>query len=386
MPMKNLTSIRDEFGEIEQYFDRPCPPFWVAKPEQGMAFVESLKSPTVRTIGHSAGGREIIAIEYGEKEPLDVTTDNLHSALASKTVPPDPTEIYPEAFFGAHRRNKPVMIMQGGIHGSELTGTVGSLNLCHVIETGADLRGKAWPRLAELARNMRLCVIPWLNPDGTARWPFTDTTGVPVSLLRRINQGVAADGTKYVHPSCKKVQPMPPESTDYMGAYYNDNGVNLQYDVMSLERQPETQAWMKYYLGERPDGVVVWHCNAGSLLGPPEYYLPPGLQVEISRLAGAVRARLLREGFGNDVAGRLSWQLPGMGKPYVEQTTAVYQVCGATPLLTEVPQGTLEAGISCDQMLDLCLFLMEEVLNYAMSDGLRAYESRYKVIKQGSHA
>jgi hypothetical protein len=148
---------------------------------------------------------------------------------------------------------------------------------------------------------------------------------------------------------------------------------------MAIERQPETLAWMRYYLAERPDGVAAWHCNAGSLLGPPEYYLPPGLQIEISRVAGAIRSRLQREGFDNAVAGRLSWQLPGGGKPIIDQTTGIYQVCGATPLLIEVPNGSLEAGISCDALLDMCLFIIEEILTYATEDGMRAYESWYKV-------
>ena len=373
--ISDISVLQREFGDISRW--SVCPPFWPATPELGTEFIRSLREARVRVIGQSAGGRDIVAIEYGEKEPLEVTTDCLASALASKGVPPDPTDIYPESFYGRRRRKKPVLALQGAIHGDELTGTVASLNLCRVIETGKDLRGKAWPQLQELARRTRLVIIPWLNIDGATRCPVPNPSGAPHKLCSRSNQGVALDGTKFEYPASKTLFPMPPEKMAFMGAYYNDNGVNLQYDVFIPRHQPETLAWMDYYLAERPDGVLIWHCNGGSLMGPPEYYLPPGFQHECSRLAGALRARLLREGFA---AGRMSWAgLPGMGKPGFNQMAAVYHVCGALPLMCELPAGNDLTPMTCDQMLDIGLLTIEETLIYAHDDGLRPYEWWRKV-------
>ena len=64
--------------------------------------------------------------------------------------------------------------------------------------------------------------------------------------------GLRLDGTPYRYPQDKAVQPIPPEKTAYMGAYYNDQGVNLQYDFCMPHRQPETIAWMDYYLSGAP--------------------------------------------------------------------------------------------------------------------------------------
>jgi len=375
--MRDISSIEKEFGDLSRY--RDCPTYWIPKPEQAMPLIESLKQATVRSIGTSAGGRDIITIEYGDKEPLKTKTDNLHSALASKLVPPDPTEIYPPAFYGENRREKPVVVFQGGIHGGELSGTVASLHLCKIIETGSDLRGKQWPVIAEIARRMRICVIPWLNPDGVDRWLLDNPSKAPAELASVLTQGVTRDGTKYTYPKVKEIWPIPPEETAYMGTYYNDKGVNLQYDTLSVDRQPETIAWMKYYLDERPDGVVIWHCNGGSMLGPPEFYLPVGMQLETSRLAGAVRSRLLREGHN---VGRLSWQLPGIGKPYIEQMTGTYHISGATPIMVEMPIGTENYGHTLEDVLDIGLLTIEEILVYADRDGLRAYETWEKVRKQ----
>lgn len=122
---------------------------------------------------------------------METTTDNLCSALASVQAPPDPTAVFPPSFYGKTRRTRPVLAIQGGIHGGELTGTVAMLNLCKIVEEGADLRGKPWPRLQELARGVRLAMIPWLNPDGVDRWPFRDTSGIPSELTSRCQMGVS---------------------------------------------------------------------------------------------------------------------------------------------------------------------------------------------------
>jgi hypothetical protein len=339
----------------------------------------TLKEATVKTIGRTAGGREIPAIEYGEKELLDVTTDNLQSALAADIAKPDPTSIFPKSFYGSARR-RPVVVLQGAIHGDEITGTAASLNLCHIIETGTDLRGRPWPELQQMARAARVCVIPWLNMDGAVRSPVAHHSGMAASIAAALVAGVKKDGTPLHYPDFKVVFPIPPDDMAFMGTYFNDAGVNLQYDFCLPRRQPETIAWMDYYLGERPDGVVIWHCNAGSLIGPPGYYLPPGHQLEEARIAGAVHARLLREGYDHPVAGRTSWAtLPGMGKPFIEQSSAVYHACGALPVMCELPNGCQEYFCSCDDMLTIGLLTIEEVFRYAHNEGLRPYEYWKKV-------
>jgi hypothetical protein len=376
--MNDLSSIEAEFGDLSRW--RDCPDFWLANADQGLPFLRSLKQATLRTIGHSAGGLEITAIEYGEKEELDATTDNLHGVLASRIFPADPTDIFHEAFYGSKRRTKPVLAIQGAIHGGELTGSAAMVNLCQIIETGSDLRGKPWPQMQELARETRLVLVPWLNMDGVNRWPLPNTSGVPDGLYNVCTHGVRKDGEKYLYPQHKAISPIPPDEVAFMGTYMNDAGVNLQYDFCMPHRQPETVAWMEYYLKEKPDGILIWHCNAGSMIGPPSYYLPPGHQHEESRIGGAVRARLLREGYP---IGRMSWAgLPGLGKPFLTQMEATYHSCGAMPIMCELPAGTESYPFTCDEMLDIGLITIEEVLFYAHTDGLRPYESWEKVKKR----
>ena len=376
--MNDLSFIEKEFGDISEY--RTKVDYWPSRPENAKPLLDSLKEAVIKKIGKSAGGRDIIAIEYGQKEVCECTAGNYMSAMAGTTVPPDPTAIFPKSFFGETRRKKPVIVLQGAIHGSEITGTVASLNLCKIIETGKDLRGKEWPHLRELARETRICIIPWLNPDGTSRWYITNPEGnkrpLPNDLSAALTHGVAKDGSKYTYPDHKHMFPIPPEKTAFMGCYFNDAGINLEFDFTSARHQPETIAWMEYYLDERPDAVLDFHCNSGSLVMSSG--VTSGHLAEVSRLAGAVRSRLLKENLLVPKMGRLSWE--GLDcRPMLTQQQAIFYVCGATPVLIELPIGMEMWPVTCSDMLDIGLIAIEESLEYAHHDGMRPYEFFEKV-------
>jgi hypothetical protein len=374
--MRSHARLIQQFGPLTRY--QSAPDFWTATPASSQTLLDSIKQGTISTIGTSVSGRPILAITYGNFEPLQgTTTNNLHSALASKVVPPDATDIFPTAFYGTPRRQNPSLVIQGGIHAGELTGTVASLNLCHIIETGKDLRSKPWPELQSLAQQTRLTIIPWLNIDGVHRWPFLHTVDAPADLVSMASMGIFNDGTPLRYPQMKTLDPIDPSSVQLMGSYFNDNGVNLQYDCFAVNRQPETTAWMRHYIQEKPDAALVWHCNNGSLFGPPEYYLPTGHQHTLSRLSGAVLARLRSDGLPYS---RMSWaDIPGLGKPYFEQTSAIYHTCGATPLMCELPTGMKPLAYSMDTMLDIGLTCIHEVLRFGHDEGFRPYEYWSKI-------
>lgn len=377
--LDDLSIIEAEFGDLGAY--RTAPEFWITHPDRGLPFLDTLRGVTVHTIGKSAGGLDIVAVECGRKEALDITCDNLQSCLDSglrggNRGDRDEVRIYPPAFFGSKRRRRPVLALQGAIHGGELSGTAASFNLLQVIETGADLRGKPWPTLRELACRTRILFIPWLNPDGTARWPLRSAGNIPSGLGQRLTQGIGKDGgTSYTYPSSKAVFPIPPEKTAYMGSYYNDNGVNLQYDVFGVEREPETQAWMRYYRAERPDAVINFHCDSGSMFHTPAA-VPEGYRALALRIGAVTQQRLVREGFRN-----LAYSWIGMPEtvPVINQNSAIWHVCGALPLLCEMPAGISAQPMSEDQIVDIGLLAIEEVLFFAHTQGLRPYENWEKM-------
>jgi hypothetical protein len=118
---------------------------------------------------------------------------------------------------------------------------------------------------------------------------------VPTDLAILCTQGVAADGTKDSYLEFKAVSPIPTDQTAFSGSYYHDAGINLQYDFCVPHCQPETVTGIECYLNEKPDGILIWHCDSDSMVGTSGYYLPVRHRHEYSRLAGAIRYGLLRE-------------------------------------------------------------------------------------------
>ena len=369
--MNNLCEVEKLFGDLSRW--AKAPDYWISTPDNAACFIKTLTKANIRIIGKSAGGRGIIAVEYGAKEPVEAAMDNLQSALAALGGQTRPTEIFPEVFFGKRRREKPVVVLQGALHGGEITGTAAALNLCNVIETGKDLRGKEWPILRELASQVRLLIIPWLNPDGTSRWPLAHCEGVPHDLYQCLTQGIMVDGTRLEYPQCKNICPVPVDKMAFLGSYYNDSGVNLQHDFCAVDRQPETSAWMRYYLDERPDGVIIMHCDHGSMLSSPAYYIPEGFKLATARLGACIHTRLKKAGF-NIRRGSMG-NVPNYGVPALDQYSAVYQACGALPALVEFPAGTDIRPFTCGQLLDIGLTTFEEILYFALHEGFRPYES-----------
>src|SRR3546814_16052817 len=84
-----------------------------------------------------------------------------------------------------------------GVHGGEFEGIVGMVKLISIIETGKDLRGKAWPEVVEVMKKIdRLILVPITNPDARARIPvrmlkYWGTINRPLEYL---NTGGNADG------------------------------------------------------------------------------------------------------------------------------------------------------------------------------------------------
>jgi len=358
--------MRERFGDIDKFLQ--APDWWPSSIDTAEKFLKNLDGIEVKEIGRSAGGRPIVAAIWGEKEPIETTSISLHSSLASGVGNPDPTNIFPESFYGKRRR-KQVMIFQGDIHGAEIEGTVAALNFLNVLVQGKDLRGKRWEKLKNEASNMRIIVIPFANPDGRARIPTMHLSGATDELGQAVTMGLWKDGTIIKYPDHKNVYPMPIDKVLMLGGYFNDNGFNLQYDFCLPHRQPETEALCQFYLDERPDVVIVGHSDAGSLVDAPDPFLQVPFRYMQSRIGGVIRERILREGYP---ITRSSWiDLPSLGSPHFNQATSIYHCSGALPLLVEFPNGHPNNPVNLEQILDIGLLIFEELCFFGNRDGFR---------------
>jgi hypothetical protein len=345
-----------------------APEWWVSQPDAAATLCEQLAGVETSVLGQTAGGRDIMVAAIGAREPLpDRTSNSLGSALAGGRA---------AAFYGDGDRERQSLLVVGNAHGIEFEGTVVALNLLNIVVTGSDLRGRPWPALQEAASQLRLVVIPHLNMDGRCRYSevshFLDHD---MEAYRQVSQGDWLDGSPLKWPTSKLQNPIPPDQVQTMGGYFNDNGVNLVYDTgLGVDPQPEVRALLAFCRDEMPDCAVCSHTDRGSLLQPPDSYIPDHFRQRQTQVAAFVTARAQRDGIIN--RHLVSQRSYGYAGQVMYQTDLIYHACGALPLLFEFPCGYKPFPYSFDEILDIGLAAMEEIIFFGLQNRFRPVEAK----------
>ncbi|RAV21575.1 M14 family zinc carboxypeptidase [Paenibacillus contaminans] len=333
-------------------------PFWKSKLTEIEECMSNVKRGKARVLAASAGGRDIFAVEYGEKEDFGRKA-NYGSACGAGN---------PEHYARKAKDSKPVLLLVGGIHGGELEGIAAVTNLIRLLETGEDYRGKRHDYLYENAERFRLLLIPCMNPDGRARLPIDTLIDVPYEKFVYYMQGSWKDGTLCRWPDCKAVHPIK-EDSDFLGSYFNDDGVNLMHDNFFAPMARETGALLELADREAPDMTVLLHGGANSDI----HFIP------IPYIPTAVMQK--HQAFGN----RLADAYAKKGLPYANQnlvvedrgaypvpsfnlTSAIHHVCGGMSLTFESNMGLDAPGtkLTADEILDSHFVMVEESFRFLM--------------------
>lgn len=330
-----------------------APDFWPTSLQEVDACLDGLSRGEAFDIGVSQGGRPIRAVAYGEREPIDRRSTYSSAAAAG----------HPEDFYDPDQRQRPVLLIHAAIHGAEIEGTVSCLNLAQILETGADLRGKAWPALQEAASKLRVVLVPVAQPDGRVRSAVRNLIGGTVDDLYYYGQGVRRSGELLTWPDCKRQQPIRVDDMEFLGGYYNDAGVNVQHDdFLSPNIAPETRALLDLVGDETPDCFLGLHsCGSGPFLIAPENLIPTACQFHQSRLGALIADRHRRDGLRP--GGNTNTQ--PRGGFYLH--TALHYACGALPLIFEFPHGLQMKPFTFDEILDIGLSLFEEAITYGVN-------------------
>jgi hypothetical protein len=334
-----------------------APRWWPSTAEESERVLHSLPGVQTFEIGRSAGGRPIIAGAWGRRESLPQrTSQSLASALACGS---------PAAFYGQGRRRRQSFVFLGNAHGLEFEGTVAALNMLHVVVTGKDLRGRAWPRLQHFGRKLRIVVIPHLNIDGRTRYPwYRHSIAMHDEDHRRIFFGDLEGVGELEYPTLKRYWPIPVDRMSQLGAYYNDNGVNLVYDSgLGADLQPETKALLSFLRIEQPDCVLLSHTDQGSLVNP-DSFIPKHYRLRQAQIGALVGNRCFHEGM------KVSRIPPDLGDDTdgtFYQSDLVYHACGALPLMVEFPAGWEGVCGSFKEILDIGLYMLEETFAFGVS-------------------
>jgi hypothetical protein len=245
------------------------------------------------------------------------------------------------------------------IHGGEMESIAALLNLVSVLETGADLKGVAWPGLSAAAERLRLVLVPCLNPDGRARIPVDDPTVWSEAEIEKYRHGLYPDGSQIGWPACKVPHPRNPAEHAFLGSYFNDAGVNPLHGVfLSPEIAPEAHAALALALAEAPDCTLDLHsCGSGPFFLLGDVSLPESYNRRSYYIEGVTRGLL--------------WERMGIHRPWTSAgiegaltiNSAYFHLCGALPLLFEGAYGSHEGNrYTHAQIVDTYLTVFEGVM------------------------
>jgi len=334
----------------ESYFQAPT--FWKADWTEVNAYLDQVKKGTVWPIGRSQGGRTIRALAYGAREPI-ARKCNLSTAQLTGRL---------EDFFDPAQRTRPVVAILSTVHGHEVEGCVASLNLAHLLETGADLRGRAWPELRALAAGMRVVIVPIAQADGRVRSAVRNLVGGTFEDMLYYGQGQPRDpeATPTLRDWCLRTHPVPLDSMVFLGGYYNDAGVNMDAeDFFSSHVSPEARSLIDLVRDETPDCFLVLHTHGpGPWIASPNASVSPRVQQHQARIGQLVAERHERDGL------RPKWRPAKSPLGYFNLPTALHHVCGGLPLAFEFPHGLAKEPYTFDEILDIGLTMFEEVFRY----------------------
>lgn len=326
-----------KFNVPESYLEeaKDIPPFWITTTSEVNDYIKNnVRKGTFRTIGYSAGKRPIQAVFYGSpREGTGTTTYSGSEAINNIGK------------FRGKDNNKTVYMCLAGVHGFELEGIMGAVNLISVFETGKDLNGNSWPQIESLLDSIdRIIIIPMLNPDGRARIPIRMESHKghnPDAYIvhEYLNTGGIKNGKIIGWPDVKEYIPMDFSDFEFPGGYPNDNGVNIMHDDFFGYVQPETRALFDLVAIEKPDLIMNMHTGVHRddyfmRILPIEYDL--GYLAVFKGLYTAVHTKLTKEGLKktSDIQKEATPEVK-KGKLSYNLNTALNLHCGALCVTVE---------------------------------------------------
>ncbi len=334
------------------------PVFWKGSLHDIENAVRTLQRGKAEILCRSAGKRNIYLIEYGNRNYIrhNANYSSAAGALNPKYYADKSTPGY-----------IPTVLLVGAIHGGEFEGTVAILNLISLLETGKDLAGNENHDILDAARGINLLLIPCLNVDGRARVPFDSFLGKDYKTFRYYSQGTWKDGSLCEWPDCKAKHPIK-DYVDFLGSYFNDDGVNLMHDNFFFPMAEETKALLKLCDERVPDVTLHLHGGANTTSKFLQTnYVPEHLNKRIYELA--LRVKKAAEDKGCGELFEVCEEKADNGA-YPPQSFNLVSACshinGEVSITYESNQGLdIENRYKAEQIYTIYMILFAETFRYA---------------------
>ncbi len=331
-----------------------APVYWKSSLEDVEETLKLVKKGKVSVITTSAGGRPVYQVEYG-KSNVKMGTANLGSALGA----------FDSKYFADKSGDDyvPTLFLDGSIHGAEFEGTVAILNLIKLMETGTDYNGDEHPELLDLMNRLHLILVPVSNPDGRSRVPLDTFVGKTFYDLRYYGQGTWKDGSLCGWPDCKTIHPIK-EKAGFIGAYFNDDGVNMMHEDYFGKASKETTALFDICRNEAPDFTVLLHggSNATNCLVPYNYTTQEAYDESM------VVIRRLKERCDKEALMYRVYVSCEFGTGFM-LCSAMHHLCGGVVITYESNQGLVDGGnvaYTHDEIYKSHLVMFEEVAKHLL--------------------
>jgi uncharacterized Ntn-hydrolase superfamily protein len=342
----------------------PLPPdlplFWKSRLSDVGRAVAEVRKGTASVLVRSPGGRDVHLVAYGEKDARRGAA-NYNSAAGGAD---------PHSYAAKDGTQKPVVLFLGPVHGQEVEGVAGLVNLLSIAESGRDLRGRDWKDLSDNIAKCRVLIVPCGNPDGRARCAQDAWVGADPAVHERVGMGVKPDGSNHSWPGVKRIHPMRGAGVKELGAYWNDDAVNLMHDEWFDPMAPETRAFFRLAREEAPDLIVSLHSHGSAPAVLPTAYVPRAMKEALKELGDRVQKRYREAGLPHRAGGpAVADDGAGFPPPSFNLASALHHACGAVSFVHEtctsvkherLPQATH------DQLLDIQLLLYDEMLKFAV--------------------
>jgi len=365
----SFLAISRSVSSNERLQDMKAPDFWKGSVADVQEAVEKASKGKVEVIASSPGGRNVYLVSYGEPDDF-ASQANYNSACGAG----DP---------GYYARKtdamKPVIFFVGPVHGQETEGIAGLVNLINVAETGQDLRGKSWKTLADNLSKCRVLIIPCGNPDGRERCPLDSFVGLSRTTMAHYGQGSNKDGTDYGWPGTKRRHPMV-DDVGFLGAYFNDDGINMMHDEFFNPMAEETKAIMKVAREEAPDYIPVLHSHGSAPAVLQAAYVPRYIKDKIRAFSHQLADVYEEQELPHHRLREPSEDGEKYPPPTFNLISALHHVCGGMSFTFECPHGLEEsiyAQVNHNQILDIQLILYDEIFKFALANPVK-WEPRGK--------
>ncbi|MBP3322689.1 MAG: hypothetical protein J6M16_00690 [Clostridia bacterium] len=311
------------------------PVYWHSSVEQVNEDISKVKKGKVHTLLPSAGKRPIYMVEYGEKT-IPPSKASLSSALGAQDY-----RCYADKTGDNY---VPTVFLAGCMHGGEFEGTVALMNLISLLETGEDLAGKRNDEVLELANKLHILILPMCNPDGRSHVPFDNFVGHTFHDLRYYGQGTWKDGTLCGWPGCKTIHPIK-DYCEFLGGYFNDDGVNMMHDDYLVDPSNEVRNVIKTARDYAPDFTILFH-GGGNTLNTYFHvsYINQDARNEIYEVGQLAKEAMAKENLIFEFLDKRFRESGGedVGLPPFMLTSAVFNVCGEPCVTFESNQGLTE--------------------------------------------